>query len=404
MMKPFGQLLDFDTALTTVLANIHPVIAAEKVGLMGLSGRVLAEDIRSTLSIPPFARAAMDGYAVIAEDTFGAGRRNPRQLPLAGRIFAGDAPVQTLQKGQVVQIATGAPMPDGADAVVMVEETEKCGEEVAIFKAVYPGANIGQIGEDIKKGELILKAGTVLDAGKIGVLASQGLTEASVYVKPRVAVMPTGEEIAAAGNDLAPGQIYDINSHTVAAVVQQNGGEPVKMPIAEDKRDKLRSAIEAALEADMVVISGGSSVGERDLMFGILEELGKVLFHGIQVKPGKPTMFAVVRGKPVLGMPGYPTSCLINAHLLLAPAVKKMAGLAFDRKNAVDAVLSQSVPGSVGRRQFLPVRLIDGQAAPLFKESGAITATAEADGYLDIAPNVDILEKGEAVKVFLFNG
>ncbi len=207
--------------------------------------------------------------------------------------------------------------------------------------------------------------------------------------------MPTGEEIAEAGQALRPGQIYDINSHTVAAVVRQSGGEPVKMPIAEDKPEKLRAAIESALETDMVVISGGSSVGERDLMFSILEELGKVLFHGIQVKPGKPTMFAVVRGKPVLGMPGYPTSCLINAHLLLQPAVRKMAHLPVQGEKPVEATLAQSVPGSVGRRQFLPVKLVEGQAVPLFKESGAITATAEADGYLDIAPNVDILEKGE---------
>jgi molybdenum cofactor synthesis domain-containing protein len=274
--------------------------------------------------------------------------------------------------------------------------------KVSIFKAVYPGANIGQVGEDIKHGETVLKRGVVFDAGKIGVLASQGLIEAEVFARPRVAVMPSGEEIASSGQTLRPGQIYDINSHTLGAVVRSSGGQPVKMPIAEDKPDKLRAAIEMALENDMVVISGGSSVGERDLMFGILEELGKVLFHGIQVKPGKPTMFAVVRGKPVLGMPGYPTSCLINGHLLLAPAVRKLAQLPVKVKVPVEARLAQSVPGSVGRRQFLPVKLVDGQAVPLFKESGAITATAEADGYLDIAPNVDILEKGETVRVVLF--
>ncbi len=403
-MKPFGQLLDFDTALSMILDTVKPVTATELVELDHLLGRVLANDISATMSIPPFARAAMDGYAVIAEDTFGAGRRNPKIMAVTGHVFAGDAPTATLGKGEVFQIATGAPMPKGADAVVMVEETERDDDNVNIFKAVYPGANIGQAGEDIKEGDVVLRGGTALDAGKIGVLASQGLTDSLVYTKPSVAVMPTGEEIAAAGQALRPGQIYDINSHTLATVVRQSGGEPVKMPIAEDKPDKLRAAIEKALEYDMVVISGGSSVGERDLMFSILEELGKVLFHGIQVKPGKPTMFAVVRGKPVLGMPGYPTSCLINAHLLLAPAVKKMAHLSIEAKRPVEATLAHNVPGSVGRRQFLPVKLVEGQAVPLFKESGAITATAEADGYLDIAPNIDILEKGEMVKVFLFNG
>jgi molybdopterin molybdotransferase len=402
-MKPFGHLLDFDTALATVLGAVAPNDRTESISLDNMLGRVLAEDVRATMSIPPFARAAMDGYAVVAEDTFGAGRRNPKSITITGQIYAGDSPSAALQKGQAFQIATGAPMPQGADSVVMVEETERNVDEVKIFKAVYPGANIGQIGEDIKQGEIILRRGTVFDAGKIGVLASQGLNGAQVLTKPRIAVMPTGEEIAEAGQALRPGQIYDINSHTLAAVVRQSGGEPVKMPIAEDKPEKLRAAIESALENDMVVISGGSSVGERDLMFSILEELGKVLFHGIQVKPGKPTMFAVVRGKPVLGMPGYPTSCLINAHILLQPAVRKMAHLPVQGAKPVEATLAQSVPGSVGRRQFLPVKLVEGQAVPLFKESGAITATAEADGYLDIAPNVDILEKGETVKVYHFS-
>ncbi|KTB48494.1 molybdenum cofactor synthesis domain-containing protein [Dehalogenimonas alkenigignens] len=403
-MKPFGRLLDFDNALAIVLNAVVPVDTSESVPIKNLFGRVLAEDLRAIMSIPPFSRAAMDGYAVIAEDTFGAGRRSPKSLRVVDQIFAGDAPFVTTEKGKAVQIATGAPMPAGADAVVMVEETERVDEQVNIYKAVYPGANIGQAGEDIKQGEIILKQGTQFDAGKIGVLASQGFSEASVFRKPRVAIMPTGEEIAPAGQALKPGQIYDINSHTLAAVVGSNGGEPVKMPIAEDKPLKLRTAIEKALENDMVVISGGSSVGERDLMFSILEDLGKVLFHGIQVKPGKPTMFAVIDGKPVLGMPGYPTSCLINGHVLLAPAVRKMARLPVEAKRPAEAMLAQSVPGSVGRRQFLPVKLVAGQAWPLFKESGAITATAEADGYLDIPANIDILEKGETVRVFLFNG
>lgn len=167
----------------------------------------------------------MDGYAVIAEDTFGAGRRSPKSLRVVDQIFAGDAPLVTTEKGEAVQIATGAPMPAGADAVVMVEETERIDEQVNIFKAVYPGANIGQVGEDVKQGEIILKQGNPFDAGKIGVLASQGFTEASVFIKPRIAIMPTGEEIAPAGQALKPGQIYDINSHTLAAVVGSNGGE-----------------------------------------------------------------------------------------------------------------------------------------------------------------------------------
>ena len=403
-MKPFGQLLDFDSALSLVLENINGIDKTEPVAIDAAFGRVLAEDIQAVLSVPPFIRAAMDGYAVIAEDTFGAGRRHAKKLSLVGQIYAGDAPTQEIKMGQTMQIATGARLPEGADAVVMVEETEKQDNEIAIFKAVYPGANISQIGEDIKKDEQILHIGAVLDAGRIGVLASQGIEDVLVYKKPQVAIIPTGEEITAVGYPLEPGQVYDINSHTVAGVVQQSGGVPRKMPIAEDKPDKLIVAIEQSLENDMIVISGGSSVGERDLMVTILEDMGQVLFHGIQVKPGKPTLFAVIDGRPVLGLPGYPTSCLINAHLFLTPAVKKLAHFKLDTRRSIEAVLPQSVPGSIGRRQFLPVKLHNGKAIPLFKESGAITATAEADGFIDIAQNVDIIEKNEIVRVFLFNG
>lgn len=402
-MKPFGQLLDFDAALSIILENTIGIYMTEMVSVDEAFGRVLAEDVKAVLSVPPFKRAAMDGYAVIAEDTFGAGRRYAKNLSLVGQIYAGDASNLTIKNGQAIQIATGARLPLGADAVVMVEETEELDKKVAIFKAVYPGANISRIGEDIEKGENILRSGTHLDAGKIGVLASQGFEYIRVYLKPNVAVVPTGQEIATVGHTLNPGQIYDINSHTIASVVKQSGGIPLKMPIAEDKPEKLRMAIEQSLSNDMIVISGGSSVGERDLMVEILEDMGQVLFHGIQIKPGKPTLFAVVSGKPVLGLPGHPTSCLINSYLLLTPAVKKMARLIFNNRQSIEAVLSQSVPGSIGRRQFLPVKLNDGQATPLFKESGAITATADADGFLDIAQNIDIIEKNEKVRVFLFN-
>jgi molybdopterin molybdotransferase len=401
-MKPFGALLPYEEALQTVLENVSPLERVEEVPITAALGRVLAGDIIATQNTPPFNRAAMDGYAVRARDTFGASRRNGRLLTVIDTVYAGMIPTKRLAAGQCIQIATGAKMPAGADAVVMVEDTEKEGDQVKIMRGVSPQSHVSDKGEDIKAGELVLVEGVVLDPGKIGVLASQGMKKVPVYGKPLVAVLPTGEEVSEVGHKLKPGQVYDINSYTISAVVAGNGGQPLQQAIAGDTREELTAAIDRGLEQDLVVISGGSSVGERDLLYGILEEQGKVLFHGIQIKPGKPTLFALVRGKPVLGMPGYPTSCLVNAYLLLLPALRKMAHLPPRTRMEVAATLSERVPGSVGRLQFLPVRIVGDKAVPIFKESGAITTTAQADGYIEIAQNIDMLEKNAPVTVTLF--
>jgi len=401
-VKPFGALLPFEEAKRVVDEHIEPVTRVEMVSLDDASGRVLAEDIVAALSIPPFDRAAMDGYAVKARDTFNSGQFNPKVLELVGELHAGETPKKRVNTGQCIQIATGAMMPRGADAVVMVEDTETENSRVKVFKAVYPKANVGQKGEDIREGESILRRGSVLDAGKIGVLASQGVNQTKVYEKPKVAVLPTGEEVAEIGQTLRQGQVYDINSHTIASVVKANGGVPYRVGISGDDPDELKSTIEEALKSDLVVISGGSSVGERDLLVSVLQDWGEILFHGIQVKPGKPTIFAILQGKPLLGMPGYPTSCLINTYLFLLPAVRKMAHLPPRIGETVEAKLSRRVSGSVGRRQFLTVKIVGSEAVPVFKESGAITSVAEADGYIEIAQNIDLLEKGEPVTVTLF--
>jgi molybdenum cofactor synthesis domain-containing protein len=405
-MKPFGALLPFQEAKQVVEANIHPVMRVETVNIDNASGRALAEDIVATLSIPPFDRAAMDGYAVKAKDTFGAGQRNPKVLEMVGEVHAGETPGVRVGVRQCLQIATGAMMPRGADAVVMVEDTESEKGRIQIFKSVYPRANVGQKGEDIKEGEPVLKKGSILDAGKIGVLASQGITRVKVYERPRVAILPSGEEVASLGKKLKPGQVYDINSHTIASVVEANGGIPIRFGVVGDKVEDIKTTIGGALKSDIVVISGGSSVGERDLLVSVLRDMGEVLFHGIQVKPGKPTIFAILpmegQGKPLMGMPGYPTSCLINTYLFLLPALRKMAHLPPRAGRTVQAKLARRVPGSVGRRQFLTVKIENGEVTPVFKESGAITSIAQADGYIEIAENIDLLEKGETVSVTLF--
>ncbi|MDD5189681.1 MAG: molybdopterin-binding protein, partial [Dehalococcoidales bacterium] len=356
----------------------------------------------ATMDIPNFNRAAMDGYAVKYKDTFGAGQFKPKVLKIIGVVHAGIKPAMKIKTGECVQISTGAMMPAGADAVMMVEDTEREGDTVRVFKSIVPASNVGKQGEDIKTGAAVLKEGTFLDAGKIGVLASHGLTKVTVYAKPNVAILPTGEEVVAAGKKLQPGQLYDINSHTISAVIKDNGGLSVSIGISGDTREALKATIKEALKNDIVVLSGGSSVGERDLLVDVIEGWGEVLFHGVQVRPGKPTIFAIIEGKPVMGMPGYPTSCLINAYLFLMPALRKMAHLPLRHGDRVEAKLSRRVSGSTGRRQFLTVKIVDGEAVPVFKESGAITSIANAEGYIEIPENIDLLEKGEPVTVVLF--
>ena len=405
-MRPFGALLPFEEAKSVVEANIKPITRVEAIDIDDASGRVLAEDIVATLNVPPFDRAAMDGYAVKAKDTFHSGQFNPKVLNLIGELQAGEAPQKRVNTGECIQIATGAVMPRGADAVVMVEDTEAENNRVKVFKSAYPKANVAPRGEDIKKGGAALGHGFVLDAGKIGVLASQGITQVKVYEEPKVAILPSGEEVCEVGKRLRQGQVYDINSHTISSVVKANGGIPIRFGIVGDELEQLKSTIAEALKSDLVVISGGSSVGESEILIDVLQDWGEVLFHGIQIKPGKPTIFAILpvegQGKPLLGMPGYPTSCLINTYLFLLPAVRKMAHLPPRTGETVEAKLSRRVPGSVGRRQFLTVEIVGSEAVPVFKESGSITSIAKADGYIEIAQNIDSLEKGEPVTVTLF--
>jgi molybdenum cofactor synthesis domain-containing protein len=403
-MTPFKQLITYEEALKRIRQSIKPVTQAEKVSIENVLDRVLAEDITANMSVPPFDRAAMDGYAVKAEDTSGAGSSKPKTLKLVETLHAGESSIRVLDKDECAQIATGSPIPKGADAVVMVEFTERNDAAVNVLKPVYLGENISPRGEDIEEGKVILKTNDWLSPAKVGVLAALGKKEVLVYVKPRVAVVPTGSEIQEIGVPLKGGQVYDINSYTLTAVIGKNGAVPVKSRAVPDTEEALRKAMKKLLLAyDMLVFSGGSSVGERDLMSSVVQGMGEVVFHGIQVKPGKPTLFALIEGKPVFGMPGYPTSCLSNAYLLLVPAIRQMARLPPRIESTVRARLAKRVVSSSGRMQFLTVKLKDGKANPAFKQSGAITSMAEADGYIILPINVDIVEKDQEVTVFLFD-
>jgi molybdenum cofactor synthesis domain-containing protein len=285
----------------------------------------------------------------------------------------------------------------------MVEETERGAEdEVRIFTPVYPRQHVGRRGADIAAGAPVLNEGEVLTPSRIGALAAIGAREVDVFAKPRIAILSTGNEIVEPGDPLKPGQIYDINRFTLAAIIEAHGGVAVPLPAAADTIDALSGAIDAALSEDVLVFSGGSSVGERDLILDVLMTRGEVVFHGVAVKPGKPTVFGRVGGKPVLGMPGYPTSCLSNGYMLLVPMLRRMARLPDYHPRRVSAPLTRRIVSTTGRHQFYTVRLAEGTAAPAFKASGDITSMAHADGYIEIPAHVDIVEAGELVEVTLF--
>ncbi|MSO82091.1 MAG: molybdopterin molybdenumtransferase MoeA [Acidobacteria bacterium] len=402
-MRPIRETISLDEARARIAAAVRPIERTERVPLSDANGRVLAQDVVAAADVPPFDRAAMDGYAVRAEDSSGATREQPRTLRRIETLFTGQVSQRTIGPGECIEIATGAPMPAGADAVVIVEETDgEASGAVLVFSPVSPRQNVGPQGADIRRGQHVLQAGTTFTPSRVGAAAALGLIEVAVYGRPRVAILSTGNEIVEPGQPLNPGQIYDVNRFTLSAVVADHGGEPVAYRTSDDTLADLSRALDGCLAEDLLVFSGGSSVGERDLILDLLAARGEVIFHGIAVKPGKPTAFGRVSGKLFFGMPGYPTSCLSNAYILLVSALRRMARLAPQAVRSVALPLSQRIASAPGRHQFYTVRIVDGTAVPAFKASGDITSMSKAEGYIEIPAGTDIVDKGDIVEVKLF--
>lgn len=401
-MRPLKSLVSLDEALRVLQSLATPMDRTERVTLLKGLGRVAAEDVVSGMHVPLVDRSAMDGYAVRAAGTFQAGKFRPTRFRRIETLYADSVPSKRVTKGTCVEVATGTSLPAGADAVVKVEDTERDGEWVRVYSPVHPGEHVSRQGEDIRKGDIVVRRGEVLTPAKLGAVAAVGRNAVAVFEKPRVAILTTGDEVVPPGRPIRPGQVYDINAHTIASIVREAGGEPVLMGRVPDRVDALGRAIRKAVKEDLVVFSGGSSVGEKDMIVDVLEVIGEVRFHGVAVKPGKPTILGIVRGKAVLGMPGYPTSCLSNCYMMLAPMLRAMARLPAKVKNVIEAPLSKRLVSSIGRVEFHTVRIEDGLAVPAYKHSGAITSMAHADGYFEIPANVDLVEKGERVRVVLF--
>ncbi|HEX5068957.1 MAG TPA: gephyrin-like molybdotransferase Glp [Vicinamibacterales bacterium] len=402
-MRPFTSTIPFSEALRLVVEAAVPMSRTERVALTEAGGRVLAHDLVAATDVPPFNRAAMDGYAVIAADTAGSSASSPRVLRRIDRVFTGQAPRMAVTPGTCIEVATGAPMPDGADAVVMVEDTDQSGEQIGIRAAVSAGLHIGRRGADLKSGDVVVRAGDVISPARVGAIAATGATGVDVFARPSVALLSTGNEIVEPGQPLAPGHIYDINRFTLGAIVERHGGIASSLPIAGDTVDDLSQGLDRALGHDVIVFSGGSSVGERDLILDVLRQRGTIRFHGVAVKPGKPTAFGSIGTTPVFGMPGYPTSCLSNGYMLLVPFLRRVARLPPWTPRTIDAPLARRVTSASGRHQFYTVRLVKGIAEPAFKASGDITSMANADGYFEIDSDVDAVEAGTQVTITLFD-
>jgi len=401
-MRPFTSTISLDEARRRLDANVRPIARTERVRLDEAHGRVAAADVTSPIDVPPFARSAMDGYAVVATDVAAASKDAPVRLRLVDRIYTGRISSIAVGPGVCAEIATGAPLPAGADAVVMVEDTRPADDGVEILAAAATGQHIARQGADIGRGDAVVRAGDLVTPSRAGALAAIGCTTVDVFAKPRVAILSTGNEVVEPGTPLAPGQIYDVNRFTLAAVVSAHGGVAEFHHPAQDSIEALVAALDACAQADLVVFSGGSSVGERDLIVDAIAARGEMIFHGIAVRPGKPTAFALVGGTPFFGMPGNPTSCLSNAYILLVPYLRALARLPAYAPQRIQVPLGRRIASAINRHQFYTVRLRQGVAEPAFKGSGDITSLSRADGYIEIPANTAVVEAGTVVDVTLF--
>ena len=387
-------------------------LGKETVPLAGALNRVLAEDVLADVDVPAFDRSNVDGFALLASDTFGAMEETPRTVLLNDEVLApGVVPDRTVTAGVATAIATGGMLPRGADAVVMVEHTELVpstdGRRVEIRRAATPGENVSYSGTDIARGETVLRTGQLLTSREIGVLAALGLSEVAVYRRPRVAIFSTGNEIVAPGSPLRPGAVYDSNAAIIGAAVEELGGTPVQLGVIPDDDDALASALARGLQSDLVVFSGGTSKGAGDLSYRVVSRLRDpgVVAHGVALKPGKPICLAVTGSTPVVILPGFPTSAIFTFHEFVAPVIRAYAGLPPAHRQSVSATLPMRVNSERGRTEYLLVGLVQGEhglsAYPMGKGSGSVTTFSGADGFITIDQHTEILDPGSTVSVQL---
>ena len=408
-MKDFFNVVDIQTVYGHI-QSFAPV-DTEIVTTHGATGRVLAESVQAAEDLPGFSRSTMDGYAVRAASTFGSSEANPAYLMVMGTVTMGVIPKMTVGPGEAVKIATGGMLPTGTDAVVMVEHTEEVdAETIEVYKSVAPGQHVILAGEDYPEGAVVLQAGHRLRAQETGLLAAVGRESTTVYRQPGITIISTGDEIVPTTQTPGPGQVRDINSYSLAGMVAETGCRPLQLGIVRDSFADLQQACRDALaRSDMVILSGGSSVGTRDFTIQVINSLpaSELLVHGISISPGKPTILASVNGKPVWGLPGHVVSAMVVFEKIVKPFVNRIHGQAdpFPRSRGIPARLARNVPSAQGRVDFIRVRLVQDKdtllAEPLLGKSGLINTMVQADGLIEIDSDTEGLDKDAPVSVIL---
>ena len=377
-------------------------------------GMICAEDVRSGEDLPHFARSTVDGYAVMAEDTFGASEAMPAYINLSGEIFMGESPEVILSRGIACKIPTGGMLPQGADSVVMFEHVQKVDEKmIEVLRPVVPGENVIQPGEDVKMGDMVVPKGRRIRPQDVGACAGIGITEIKVYGRLRASIISTGDEIVPAGEAPAPGQVRDINSFVIAGMLSAAGAVPLRKGIFRDDYDTLRAVIEGSLgDSDVIILSGGTSVGTKDMIARIINDIGNpgILFHGVSLKPGKPMIGGVIGAAPVFGLPGHPAAVGVCFEVFIRPVLDLLSGLREryqgSGRNMIKARLAKNVSSPQGREEHVRVTIEEREdglwAVPVLGKSGLITTLVKADGTVVIPLHINGIEAGEVVDVRLF--
>jgi molybdopterin molybdotransferase len=393
----FKEIKNADEAKELFLNAINPELKIEYLSIEECCGRSIASDIIANIDVPHYRRAAMDGFAVAANDTMGAGINSPVILELG----------KTIEKGTCVRVHTGSQVPEGADAVIMLEDTSVKGDIVEIFSQIHPFKNVGEIGEDIQKGETIIKNGHWLRPCDIAVIASLGIEKINVFMKPAVAIIPTGEELVPrGGREPKAGEVYETNGLMAKLYVRKWGGIPRLLDIITDDPEKIKKAVSSALDTDMIIISGGTSVGKRDYVPDVVGSMGKLLVHGVGISPGKPTAIGIINGKPVVCMPGYPVAGIVALFWFVRPALRKLGNLPDEPGRIVHSMLSDKIAGRTGYKTFARVKIEIAntgiKAIPIATSgAGVLSSVSKADGFVIIPANVEGLSEGEEVDVVL---
>lgn len=395
-----GQALEMINAFP---ASLHTEVASMDQSLH----RIIAEDIIAHENIPPFPRSLVDGFAIKVKDVQGAKETNPALLFYKGEIRIGEEAKAVLEDGSCIYISTGAMMPEGADGVVMQEYTRRMGDAVEITKTIHRGENIIFTGEDIKRGSIVLKKGKRITPFDLGVLAALGLADVWVYKKIKVALISSGDEIIAIDKKPMPGQIRDINRYTILNILRKICSDVTFVGITRDDPEDIQEHLHAARDGDVILVSGGSSKGERDYITTSIEQLGgTILFHGINIKPGKPTIFASLWGKPVFGLPGHPVSCIMALTRFVLPLVKRFQGETLLNGKRTKGMLTNNIPSSYGIEEYVRVEISHDDTGctvtPLFSKSSVISSLSQASGYVIVPEGKEGFEKGEEVVVYYF--